>query len=94
MRDEYPLRRAFSRRCGWHQRKHHEPAVRHFGRRAGRQPLHVLDQNGKPAYQLSTPQKDLKQYAGEKVEIAGELDEEGKHITASKTKAIGDTDTH
>ncbi len=51
-----------------------------------------LDHNGKTAYKLSTPQKDLKQYAGEKVEIVGELEDEGKLIRVSKIKAIGDTD--
>jgi hypothetical protein len=53
-----------------------------------------LDQNGKSAYKLSTPQKDLKQYAGYKVEIVGELDDQGKRITVSKIKFIGDTDGH
>ena len=53
-----------------------------------------LDQNGKSAYKLSTPQKDLKQYAGYKVEIAGELDQDGKRITVTKIKVISDTDAH
>lgn len=53
-----------------------------------------LDQNGKDAYKLSTPQKDLKQYAGYKVEIVGEVDNQGKRITVSKIKLIGDTDSH
>jgi hypothetical protein len=48
-----------------------------------------LDQNGKKAYKLSTPQKDLKQYAGEKVEIVGQLDAQGKVISVSKIKRIG-----
>lgn len=51
-----------------------------------------LDQDGKSAYKLSTPQKDLKQYAGYKVEIVGELDDQGKRISVSKIKVIGDTD--
>ncbi len=50
-----------------------------------------LDHDGKTAYKLSTPQKDLKQYAGEKVEIVGELDDQGKLIHVSKIKPIGDT---
>jgi hypothetical protein len=50
-----------------------------------------LDQNGKNAYKLSIPQKDLKQYAGEKVEIVGELDDQGKLIRVSKIKRIGAT---
>lgn len=53
-----------------------------------------LDQNGKSAYKLSTPQKDLKQYAGYKVEITGELDQDGKRITVTKIKVMGDTDAH
>ncbi len=53
-----------------------------------------LDQNGKNAYKLSTPQKDLKQYAGYRVEIAGELNADGKVINVSKIKMIGDTDGH
>jgi hypothetical protein len=51
-----------------------------------------LDQNGKSAYKLSTPQKNLKQYAGYKVEIVGELDDQGKLIRVSKIKMVGATD--
>lgn len=50
-----------------------------------------LDHNGKTAYKLSTPQKDLKQFAGEKVEIVGELEDQGKLIRVSKIKAVGGT---
>lgn len=50
-----------------------------------------LDQDGKIAYKLSTPQKDLKQYAGEKVEIVGELADSGKLIHVTKIKALGNT---
>ncbi|MGB6484060.1 MAG: hypothetical protein WBE86_11300 [Candidatus Acidiferrales bacterium] len=50
-----------------------------------------LDQNGKNAYKLSTPQKDLKQYAGDKVEIVGSLDAQGKVISVSKIKLLSDT---
>jgi hypothetical protein len=52
-----------------------------------------LDQNGKSAYKLSTPQKDLKQYAGYKVEIVGELDADGKLITVSKIRRTGNSDS-
>lgn len=49
-----------------------------------------LDRDGKTVYKLSTPQKDLKQYAGHKVEIVGEIEGEGKLIRVSKIKDIGD----
>ncbi|MGB6360595.1 MAG: hypothetical protein WBF30_17590 [Candidatus Acidiferrales bacterium] len=51
----------------------------------------LLDRDGKTAYKLSTPQKDLKQYAGEKVEITGSLDARGKTISVSKIQRIGDS---
>lgn len=44
----------------------------------------LLDQNHKTVYRLSTPQKDLKQYAGEDIEVAGNLDSTGKVIAVSK----------
>ena len=44
----------------------------------------LLDQNHKTVYRLSTPQKDLKQYAGEDIEVAGNLDSTGKLISVSK----------
>lgn len=51
-----------------------------------------LDHDGKTAYKLSTPQKDLKQYAGDKVEIVGTLEDNGKLIHVSKIKAVGSAD--
>lgn len=44
----------------------------------------LLDQDHKTVYRLSTPQKDLKQYAGEDIEVAGNLDPGGKTISVSK----------
>ena len=51
-----------------------------------------LDQGGKTAYKLSTPQKELKQYAGDNVEIAGELDASGKLIHVSKIRSLGEAE--
>lgn len=53
-----------------------------------------LDQNGKSAYKLSTPQKDLKQYAGYRVEIIGDLDDQGKLIRVGKIKVTGESRAH
>ncbi len=51
----------------------------------------LLDHDGKTVYKLSTAQKDLKQYAGEKIEIEGSLDAQGKVISVSKIKLLSDT---
>lgn len=48
----------------------------------------LLDRDGKTVYKLSTTQKDLKQYAGEKIEVVGELDPQGKMISVSKIRRI------
>ena len=50
-----------------------------------------LDHDGKTVYKLSTEQKDLKQYAGEKIEIVGSLDAQGKRIIVSSIKSAGDS---
>jgi predicted secreted protein len=49
-----------------------------------------LDQDGSTGYKLSTPQKDLKQYAGDKVEITGELGDSGKLIHVTKIRSLGE----
>lgn len=51
-----------------------------------------LDRDGKTSYKLSTPQRVLKQYAGDKVEIEGELEDRGKLIRVTKIKSLGSTD--
>lgn len=51
-----------------------------------------LDHDGKTAYKLSAPQNNLKQYAGDKVEIVGTLEDDGKLIHVSKIKVVGSTD--
>lgn len=48
----------------------------------------LMDDNGKTVYRLSTPQKDLKQYAGEEIEVAGNLDAAGKVISVAKIARV------
>ena len=50
----------------------------------------LLDQDGSTGYKLSTPQKDLKQYAGDKVEIVGELDNSRRLIHVTKIRSLGE----
>lgn len=51
-----------------------------------------LDKNGVTGYKLTTPQKELKQYAGDKVEIEGELDKSGKLIRVTKIRPLGEAE--
>lgn len=49
-----------------------------------------LDQSGQNGYKLSTPQTELKEYAGDNVEIVGELDDTGKLIHVTKIRSLGE----
>lgn len=51
-----------------------------------------LDQNGVTGYKLSTPQKELKEYAGDRVEIEGDLDSSGKLIRVKKIRSLGEAE--
>ncbi|MFZ0214044.1 MAG: hypothetical protein WBE20_16130 [Candidatus Acidiferrales bacterium] len=47
-----------------------------------------LDRDGKTAYKLSSDQKDLKQYAGKKVEIIGEVGPKKDFINVTQIKPL------
>jgi hypothetical protein len=47
-----------------------------------------LDRDGKTAYKLSSDQNDLKQYAGKKVEITGEVGPKKDFINVTHIKAL------